>query len=169
MDAVVFTSNTGFTEQYARMLGNETGLPVYTLAEASDKLPKGSSVIYLGWLMAGTIKGLKKARRLFGLCAVCAVGINASDAQKRQAQKKGDLANTPFFLMQGGFDIDRLHGIYKVMMQMMKKFGGKKLEQKTDRTPDESDMLDLLKNGGSRVSAENLSPVISWWNENKNL
>ena len=32
--AVVYTSNTGYTAQYASLLGGETGLPVYSLAEA---------------------------------------------------------------------------------------------------------------------------------------
>ena len=29
--AIVYTSNTGHTEKYARMLGEKTGLPVYSL------------------------------------------------------------------------------------------------------------------------------------------
>lgn len=33
-NAIVYTSNTGFTEQYARLLGEKTGLPVYPLSEA---------------------------------------------------------------------------------------------------------------------------------------
>ena len=31
-NAIVYTSNTGYTEQYARLLGKRTGLPVYSLA-----------------------------------------------------------------------------------------------------------------------------------------
>ena len=31
-----------------------------------------------------------------------------------------------------------------------------------DKTAEEQDMLDLLLNGGSRVSAENLRPVLEW-------
>ena len=48
---IVYTSNTGFTERYARMLAEETGLPCYCLEES----PRGGSAIYLGWLMAGTV------------------------------------------------------------------------------------------------------------------
>lgn len=36
--AIVYTSNTGYTEEYARLLGEETGLPVYSLKDASDSL-----------------------------------------------------------------------------------------------------------------------------------
>ncbi|MDD6610969.1 MAG: hypothetical protein PUE91_01980 [Clostridiales bacterium] len=46
--AIVYTSNTGFTEQYARLLGQKTGLPVYALSEAGKALPPRSSILYLG-------------------------------------------------------------------------------------------------------------------------
>ena len=32
--AVIYTSKTGHTRQYALMLGEETGLPVYSYSEA---------------------------------------------------------------------------------------------------------------------------------------
>ena len=43
--AILYTSNTGFTRQYAQMLGGKLGLPVYPLQEAFSELPRGSSVI----------------------------------------------------------------------------------------------------------------------------
>ena len=52
-NAIVYTSNTGYTAEYAYLLGGKTGLPVYALAEAAGQLSEGSSVLYLGWLMAG--------------------------------------------------------------------------------------------------------------------
>ena len=35
--AIVYTSNTGFTAEYASLLGGETGLPVYALEDAKKK------------------------------------------------------------------------------------------------------------------------------------
>ena len=46
--AIVYTSNTGFTAQYASLLGGETGLPVYSLEDASKSLPQSSPIVYLG-------------------------------------------------------------------------------------------------------------------------
>ncbi len=37
MDAIVYTTNTGSTERYARLLAEETGLPVYSLEEAKKQ------------------------------------------------------------------------------------------------------------------------------------
>ena len=33
VNAIVYTSNTGYTARYAGLLGKRTGLPVYSLAE----------------------------------------------------------------------------------------------------------------------------------------
>lgn len=61
MNAIVYTSNTGHIAQYAKLLGEKTGLLVYELSTALKKLEKGTSVIYLGWLFANSVKGYKKA------------------------------------------------------------------------------------------------------------
>ncbi|MDO5443636.1 MAG: hypothetical protein Q4G10_08195 [Bacteroidia bacterium] len=55
--AVVYTSETGHTKKYAELFGERTGLPVYDLDTAIKEVPKGAEIVYLGWLMAGTVKG----------------------------------------------------------------------------------------------------------------
>lgn len=37
-NSIVYTSNTGYTREYAVLLGEKTGLPVYSLEEADKKL-----------------------------------------------------------------------------------------------------------------------------------
>lgn len=49
------------------------------------------------------------------------------------------------------------------MMNVMIKTAGKGLAAKTDRTPEEEDMLDMLINGGKRVSLENLRGIDAWY------
>ena len=53
-------------------------LPVYSLEEAKGKLAAGAEIIYLGWLMAGTVKGYKPAVRRYRIRAVGAVGMAAT-------------------------------------------------------------------------------------------
>ena len=48
MEAVVYTSNTGSTEHYAKLLGHELRVSVYSTEEAGNKLPTGTEIIYLG-------------------------------------------------------------------------------------------------------------------------
>ena len=57
----------------------------------------------------------------------------------------------------------RLHGVYRLMMTVMSKTVGKKLADKPDRSPEEDDMLELLQNGGSRVSEAQLAGVLEWY------
>ena len=45
----------------------------------------------------------------------------------------------------------------------MVKTAGKGLANKIDRTPEEDDMLDMVVNGGERVSLQNLKAVTEWY------
>lgn len=163
-NAIVYTSNTGFTEQYARLLGEKTGLPVYPLSEAEKKVSPGSSILYLGWIMAGKVQGYEKAAKGYRVEAVCGVGMGATGSQLQELRKtNGFPAGLPAFSLQGGFDRNRLRGVYKWMMTVMVKTVGKGLAEKKDRTPEEDVMLELLTHGGSCVREENLADVLEWY------
>lgn len=165
-DAVVYTSNTGYTKRYAEMLGEKTGLPVYALSAAKAELARGSRVIYLGWLMAGKVRGYPGAAKRFRVQAVCGVGMGAAGSQLQEIRKTNNLpAAMPVFSLQGGFDMNQLRGVYRLMMVIMAKTAGKSLAAKKDRTPEENDMLELLTEGGSRVCAEDLAPVLEWYGQ----
>lgn len=83
VEAIVYTSNTGSAAQYAEMLAKETGLAAYSLDEARGKVPADSEVIYLGWVMAGTVKGYATAAKRYIVRAVCAVGMTRWDARQK--------------------------------------------------------------------------------------
>ena len=52
MDAIIYTTNTGSTEQYAKLLAQKTGLPAYSIAEAKKRGFAGAEVVYLGWVLS---------------------------------------------------------------------------------------------------------------------
>ena len=164
MNAIIYTTNTGSTARYAGLLAQKTGLPVYSLAEARNAVSTGAEVIYLGWIMAGSIKGYAAAARRYRVRAVCAVGMGQTGTQTDSVRKKtGVPAGIPVFTLQGNFDVKKLHGIYRPMMELMVKTAGKALVEKSDRTPEEDDMLDMMLHGGERVKAENLRAVLDWY------
>ena len=164
MNAIIYTTNTGSTERYARLLARETGLPAYSLAEAKKRLFAGAKVIYLGWIMAGSVKGYAEAAKHYRVHAVCGVGMGQTGTQTDSVRKKSAIpAGIPVFTLQGNFDVKKLHGIYRPMMEIMVKTAGKSLAAKKDRTPEEDDMLDMMLHGGERVKAENLSAVLDWY------
>ena len=121
MNAIIYTTNTGSTEHYAKLLAQKTGLPVYSLAEAKKRVFAGAEVIYLGWIMAGSVKGYAEAAKRYRVRAVCGVGMGQTGTQTDSVRKK------------------------------------------SDRTPEEDDMLDMMLHGGERVKEENLGAVLDWY------
>ena len=168
MNAIIYTTNTGSTRHYAKLLGRETGLPVYSSAEAKKTLSAGASVIYLGWIMAGSVKGYAAAARRYRIEAVCGVGMGRTGTQEDSVRQKTAVpAGIPVFTLQGNFDVKQLHGVYRPMMEIMVKTAGKALAEKTDRTPEEDDMLDMMRHGSERVKPENLKAVLDWYSARK--
>ena len=112
MKAIVYTSNTGTTKEYAEIIEKKTIIPAYTLDEAEKVLSAGDEVIYLGWLMAGTIKGYKKAKSKYDIKVVCAVGMGGTGTQTAEVRSKNNIPHdTTLFTLQGGFDINKLSGV----------------------------------------------------------
>ena len=168
MIAIIYTTNTGSTERYAKLLAQETGLPAYSLTEAKKAILTRAEIIYLGWIMAGAVKGYAEAARRYQVRAVCGVGMGKTGTQADSVRKKSAIpADVPLFTLQGNFDVKKLHGIYRPMMEIMVKTAGRDLAEKKDRTPEENDMLDMMLHGGDRVRAENLSAVLDWYSTQK--
>ena len=164
MNAIIYTTNTGSAERYALLLAEQTGLPVYSLTEAKKTVSTGAEVIYLGWIMAGSVKGYAEVAKRNRVRAVCAVGMGQTGTQTDSVRKKTAVpADIPLFTLQGNFDVKKLHGIYRPMMELMVKTVGKGLAEKADRTPEEDDRLDMMRCGGERVKEENLSAVLDWY------
>ena len=159
MTAIVYTTNTGSTKRYAEMLGEKTGFPVFALADAAS-VEKGSEIIYLGWVMAGSVQGLEPARETFGsLKAVCAVGTLPGEKAEADIKAKNNITE-PFFFLQGAFDLSKLKGMYKMMMGMMVRMMKSKLKESND--PDSKKILETFEAGMDFVSEENLEPVLKW-------
>lgn len=84
MNAIIYTTNTGSTEHYAKLLAQKTGLPVYSLAEAKKRVFAGAEVIYLGWIMAGSVKAMPRPQSVTGY-APSAVSAWGKPGHKRTA------------------------------------------------------------------------------------
>lgn len=163
MKAIVFESKTGNTKKYAELLGQETGLPVYEHKEAARHLEKHDEIIYMGWLFASGIKGFKKALKSFNVKAVCGVGMRrASEEAMKDMAAKNNLSGIKTFYLQGGYNGSRLRGLNKLMMNMMSKVIMKEIEKKGVKTDEDLEIVDMIFNGRSFASVENLGPVLDW-------
>ena len=162
MKVIVYTSNTGHTAAYSKILGAKIGLPVYALNEAAKKLQKGTEIIYLGWLFANNIKGYKKATKKYKISAICAVGLCDTGTAVEEVRKANSISEeTPLFTMQGGMDKTKLRGINKFMINMLTKG----LSSRKERTENDERMLELLTHDKNYVSEENITAFMKWFNE----
>lgn len=170
MEAIIYTTNTGSAEQYAKMLAEQTGLSVFSMEEAKSEVEEGSEIIYLGWIMAAQVKGYKTAAKKYKIRAVCAVGMEKTGTRTEQIREKTSVpVAIPLFTLQGNFDVKKLRGIYRLMMNLMVKMITKKLGAKTDRTQRENEMLEIMLQGGENVRKENLAEVLDWYKREQML
>ena len=81
MRAIIYTSNTGSAAKYAKLLSHQICVPSYSMEEAKTKVKPGAEIIYMGWIMAGKIKGYPEAARKYNIQAVCGVGMGQTGTQ----------------------------------------------------------------------------------------
>ena len=160
--AIVYTSNTGHTRQYALLLGEQIGLPLFSLDEAKSQLSGGSPVIYLGWLHASHVKGYSGAAKRFAVCAVCGVGLCDTGTLIYEVRQASSIPeDIPLFTLQGGIDRSRLKGMDKLMISMLTKG----LDAQKQRSAQDDRMLELLRRDENYVCPENLAEVLQWYKE----
>lgn len=161
---IVYKSNTGYTEQYAKLLSSELDIPAYS-AENIPACHYGQDVIFMGWVMAGKIMGYSSVVKKCRVCAVVGVGMGPELPELVPGFRKSmHLTNgMAVFYLQGGFDLDRLKGPFKLIMKIKNKEIAGNLTMKSQRTPAEEATLAMTRGEYSCVRAENLSRIISWY------
>lgn len=158
MVSIVYVSNTGSSKRYAEMLSEKTGYPCYAYANSNEAV--GTKVIFISWVMAGSVQGLSEARVKFGpLKAVVAVGMMKSESQDASLKEKNDISEA-FFSLPGAFDMKKLTGMYKMMMGMMVKMVKGKLKESGD--PKAKEVVEKFEDGFDLVSEENLSEILEF-------
>ena len=152
--AIVYTSATGFTRQYAGLLSAACGLPAMALKGA---VPPPGPVLYLGWLRAGSVQGLRSARRRFPVAGVCAVGMAPPEQADLERLRRANRAEgLPLFYLRGGYAPGRLGWADRLAMAAMEKWlawqpGGI-----------DPEMEAVFARGADWVSSAQLAPVLSW-------
>ena len=154
MKAIIYESNTGFTERYARMLSEKTGLPAYTVSEGKKQVEKGADIIFMGWVFANKISGLAKAEKLWNIRAAAAVGMNPYTEKNNEIVRTANKLDKPLFYLWGGLDNNKMKGINKMMLGMVRD------SLIRENKPEYADAIKVFKEGGDFVSEENLSDLI---------
>ncbi len=157
MKAIVYKSNTGYTKQYAEMLGKSLKVPVYNLKEAKSKLKKNDEIVFLGWICATKIQGLSKIKN-YNVKCIGAVGVYPAEKNYIESLIQANKVNVELFYLRGGLDFNKLTGLKKKVLQ----FVGNMMEK--ENKAENQEMIKLLKNGANYVSDKNLKPILEYIN-----
>lgn len=161
---IVYSSNTGYTKQYAELLSDALHIPAYDFKTISKSF-HGKNVIYMGWLMAGSIVGYKKAvRKGYDIKAVIGVGMSPESPEQAEFMKKkiGASAETEVFYLQGGYDFEKLDAINKTLMRVKTPDILKRYEGWSEEDKKANATYRMVTEGYSVVGEEHLAPVIEW-------
>ncbi len=158
MKAIIYTSNTGTTEKYAKLLGEKLALPVYA-AKTAPEIDGG--VIYMGWVMANTVSGLTEALNKYDVRAVCAVGMAPEASDKTvSALREKNPTQAPLFYLPGAFDIKKLSGMYKMMMNMVISKMKSEIKKKDMQGEAADKMMSMFTDGVDYFDEKHLLPVL---------
>jgi hypothetical protein len=162
MKAIVYQSNTGHTLAYAKLLSEEVKLPYYTIKEAKEKISEQDEIIFLGWICASKIQGLKKVKK-YQLKCIGAVGSYPNEKEYIESLKKANGVTDNLFYLRGGIDLQKLTGIKKKLLQWVGKM------MKKDNSIKNQEMIQLFTQGVNYVEKENLEEMITFLKFNQRL
>ena len=169
---IIYSSQTGFTAQYAQWMAEATGADRMELKEAKKKkanyFDDYENIVYGGWVMGGHVNKLQwfeqhlnawKGKRL----AVFAVGASPEDSEAveeflRQTFAGEQWNHIAHFYCQGGLNYDRMSAPNRMLMKMLEK----SLDSKKDKTPQEEEMAQMLSISYDISDPKYAQPVIDW-------
>lgn len=148
---IIYVSQTGFTEKYAKWLAEELGGSCVPYKERGKvRLEDYDVLVFGGWLHAGKVRNLKwfqeqtaalKGKRL----AVFAVGAAPTEGQSMEKLRDDNLtkeeqARIGFFYLPGGMCYEKMGTASKLMMKMFSSM----MSKKKDKTPQEEEMARMI-------------------------
>jgi menaquinone-dependent protoporphyrinogen IX oxidase len=167
---VVYESRYGSTKKYAQWIAQDLGC---TLIETKDvtveKLQTFDTIIYGGWLHAGSIKGFKviskdidklKDKNIVVFSVGCSTGKREEDIKGVEEVNFKELQDIKHFYLRGAFNYQNLNMIDKVMMNML-KIKLKKIKEE-DRDEDTRGMLDAYINPINFANKDNIKLLVSY-------
>lgn len=156
---IVYCSNTGSAKKYAELLSEKTNLPCVDISKRTTVAPD-EEIIFIGWIMAGALQGLKEARETFSnIKAVCGVGMMKGEKANEDVKAKNAVIE-PYFYLPGDFDMNRLKGMYKMMMGMMLKMMKSKIKESGEEKGEE--MIRMLEDGIILFDEKEIEKVVEF-------
>ncbi|NLG04872.1 MAG: hypothetical protein GX567_13730 [Clostridia bacterium] len=161
---VVFKSNTGFTEKYARWIAEDLGCVAKPLKQVNAaEIASYDVIIYGGGIMAGMISDVDKIVKMNPKkLVVFATGATPTSVEYAEVLKKQNkLEDTPVFYYEGGLALEKLNFIMRGMLNM----AAKGLAKKEDKTPEDEIMLKQFGQSYDHSNRDNISELVNMLKE----
>lgn len=163
--AVIYTSQTGFTKQYAEWIAEEVSGDCFTVAEAKKKDLSGyDAVVFGGWCFAGSIKELgwfKKTAAQWTNKRKVVFAVGASPFENPELEEglrnnftDEEWAQISVCYCPGGLRYERMNPVSKMMMKMFVKMLAKKKSEK------EQAMAEMLAKSYDISDKKYIAPIV---------
>lgn len=164
---VIYYSQTGFTEKYAKWIAEETGADCLALAAAKrENLSAYDTIIFGSFACAGTIRKLgwfKKNlerwadKKLILFCT----GANPADSPEIRSFFEQNLREPAFqkvsaFYCPGGLNYVKMPAFSKMMMKMFIKM----LRSKKDKTDADEEMIRVISGSYDISDRKYIEPIL---------
>ena len=147
---IVYCSQTGFTERYAKMLAKKLKIKEISV---DDYQSDEDEIIYMGSINAGIINKYKNFKNEKIICTI-GVGISYDTLENKNKIVKTNSINEPFFYLQGGIDYTKVNKFMKIMF----KFAGKLMNIFSK----DKELTKVYLDGGDFIKEENLREIIKF-------
>lgn len=177
---VVYSSQTGFTEKYAKWIAEALNCEAIPVKQAKKlDISQFHTVIYGGWCMAGSVNGLKWIlNKVPNLVAdnkkfvVYAVGGSPMEnpeleqgmkniSNKIEALIPENLDKEKIYKLvycPGGFNYDKMNKGSKIMMKMFLSM----LKSNKNKTPADEEMIKMISSNYDITDKKYIQPILDF-------
>lgn len=164
---VIYNSQTGFTERYARWIAEAAGADCMTLSEAKKKsMAEYDAIVFGGWACAGTISKIGwfknnmdnwTGKKLIAFC-VGASPIESPEIDKslNRVFNETERKKAKVFYCPGGLNYEKMSASSKFMMKMLIKT----LKAKKNKTKDEEEMIRMISSSYDISDKKYVEPIL---------
>lgn len=166
---VIYNSQTGFTERYAKWLAEAAGADCLTLSEAKKRnLAPYEAIVFGSWACAGGISKLNWFKSNMGkwagkkLAAFC-VGASPMESPEVAPALKRSFPEPEFqignvFYCPGGLNYEKMSAPSRLMMKMFLKT----LQAKKGQTEAEQEMIRMISASYDISDRKYIQPILEY-------
>lgn len=167
---IIYNSQTGFTEQYAKWIAEELSAKCVPLKQAKDEdLSTYGGIIFGSWACAGKISQIgwfnKKISHLSNkrIVVFCtgAAPIPSEDLKKSLIKEEQERSNIKCFYFPGGLNYPKMGFVSKTMMRgLLTALKAKKNPSKEDKL-----MTEMISSSYSLAKRDYILPLVHFCKE----